>query len=114
MNGEEVDDLLLRLRKERAPHDDDVAALAGARLEQMLDDEQLHLAAMHAVAYEAYWNDGRRLDTIRRFHRLGMTAQAITLCHRWKMSAYCDDNDHRLYRELFPKLPPRTDKKERP
>ncbi len=113
MNGEEVDDLLLRLRKERAPIDD-VAALAGARLEQMLDDEHLHLAAMHAVAYEAYWDAGRMLDAIRRFHRSGMTAQAIMLCHRWKMSAACEENDRRLYRELFPKLPPRTDKKERP
>ena len=83
-------------------------------LERLLGIEHLHLAALHASDYGDYWDDARKLDVLSRLRKADMTAQAITLCHRWKLSALCDKKNHRLYRELFPKLPPRTDKKERP
>lgn len=89
--------------------DDDPAT----ELERLLDLEHASLVVWHACRHEALWDDGRRLEIIERMAKQGMEAQAIMLCHRWKLSALCDRKKHRLYRELFPQLPPRTEKKER-
>ncbi len=111
MTLEEMDEDLLRLREENAP-EERVADAASRLLDRLLELEYASLAAWHAGAYGAFWDDGRKLDILERFHAQGMTAQAIALCHRWKMSAVCRKSKRELYQELFPQLPPRTFKGE--
>lgn len=109
----EYEDFLERLRRENAPAET-IGEAAMRHLERLLELEQTHLAAYHAGGYGDYWDDGRKLEILALMARHGMEAQAITLCHRWKLSELCHKKNRRLYRELFPKLPPRTEKKERP
>lgn len=105
--------LLKRLRDSDAP-EETIAEAAWAYLERLLTDGYQHLSVWHACQYEASWDDERKLDILERLANAEMSHHAITLCHRWKLSDLCDKTKHRLYRELFPKLPPRTDKKETP
>lgn len=79
-------------------------------LERLLDAEHPHLAVWHAHRYGSFWDDGRKLGILERMWRLGMESFAIQLCHRWKLSELCESTKTRFYREMFPKLPPRTTK----
>ena len=82
-------------------------------LELLLEIEHPRLAFLAALDHEKSWDDERKLEALALFHRLGADGQAVTLCHRWKLSKLCRRKDNRLYRELFPDLPPRTDKGEK-
>jgi hypothetical protein len=108
---EEREDDLERLIRDGAP-DEEIGDATFAAMRHLLDIEHLHMAAWHACRYESYWDVARKLAVLESFHQQGSDAFAITLCHRWKLSALCFAQKRQLFTELFPKLPPRNDKKE--
>lgn len=79
-------------------------------LELLLEIGHVHLAFLHASEHGTSWDEERRLEALELLQRHDATAQAITLCHRWLLSKSCRRKNRTLYRELFPELPPRTDK----
>lgn len=80
-------------------------------LDLLIEAEHPHLAFLHACEHEASWDDARKLEILGQFQRQGMEAQAITLCHRWKLSDACRKRQPDLYDQLFPKLPPHPNAK---
>jgi len=113
MDAEARETFLKSLRDAGAP-DERIGEAAWDCLAHLLAIEHRHLAAMHACQYESFWDDGRKLEILERMQEAGMGSFAIQLCHRWKLSELCEATKSELYRELFPKLPPRTETKERP
>ena len=110
----EAQEALLEGLRASGADDDRIGAAAWTHLALLLALEHLHLAALHACRYEAFWNDELKLAILERMAELGMESHAVTLCHRWRLSEKCHKTKHQLFRRLFPKLPPYTDKKEHP
>lgn len=92
---------------DEAPPDD-----AKGLVETRIADEHPHLAFLEACEHEDAWSDAEKLDLIERFTRAGMEAQAIVLCHRWKLTRRFAKKRHDLFRLLFPKLPPHPNDKD--
>ncbi|MEK7546092.1 MAG: hypothetical protein AAB554_03375 [Patescibacteria group bacterium] len=112
-SSEEHESILKRLKDADAGRER-IGEAAWDFLAHLLDIEQFSLAVLHAYSYESFWDEERKLDILERMHAAIVDAQAIMLCHRWKLSEKCHETRPTLYWELFPKLPPRTEKKERP
>lgn len=111
---DELEGLILELIGEGDPAGD-VADLAKRLVEARIADEHPHLALLEAFSQEHRWSDAQKLELIERFTRAGMEAQAVILCHRWRLTRRFAKKHHDLFRILFPKLPPHpneTDKED--
>ena len=105
MTSEELEELIQGLIEEADPAGD-VGDVARRLVETRIADEHPHLALLDAFSHEHRWSDAQKLDFIERFTRAGMEAQAVVLCHRWKLTRRFAKKHHELFRTLFPKLPP--------
>lgn len=113
MTGDDPDD---RIRAMRLAGDPDAAIGQAAmeRLQEMLDLGHIHLGAIHADESGRYWDDGQKLAALSRLLEQGNGVHAAMLCHRWRLSATCQKLEPSLYRALFPPLPPRHAKGDKP